>query len=111
MQFAIAANNDNATWNFVNVTSSGPLPASLAGNRYFRYKVFLNTTDPNATPELDDATFEFAADCVPPAQALFTNLSQGSYAVDATAANYAEASGTVSVGAGETPTTISLTHL
>lgn len=109
--FQMAANNDNSTWNFINVTSSAPLPASFAGNRYFRYKVFLNTTDASVTPELDAATFEFSADCVPPAQALFNNLPQGTYSVDVTAANYLEGTTTVSIGPGVQSTTIPLVHL
>ena len=87
------------------------LPASLSGNRYVRYKVFLNTNDRNATPELDGVSIEFSANCVPPAQALFTNLSQGTYNVNVTAANYAGASTTIAVGSGEATGTILMNHL
>jgi hypothetical protein len=120
LKFQIAANIDNATWNFIGpdgtadsyfTTSSTPLPASLSGNRYLRYKVFLNTNDGSVTPGLDDVTFEFSANCVPPGQALFTGLPQGTYTVDISAANYAEASTTVSVGSGAQSATVFLTHL
>ena len=110
VQFQVAANNDNATWNFVTV-SPGPLPALLSGNRYLRYRVFLNTTDENATPEIDGVTFEFSGNCVPPYQALFTGLAQGTYAVTVTAPNYADGSSTAAVGPGESFANIPLTHL
>lgn len=115
-EFQVAANNDDATWNFVGpdgtgstfFTASSSLPASLSGNRYVRYEVYLNTTDPNATPEIDDVTLEFSTPCVPPYQALFTSLAQGSYSVDVTAPNYTETTSTASVGSGESFTTVSM---
>jgi len=120
LQFQVAANNDNASWNFIGpdgtpgsyfTTSSNPFPSSLSGNRYFRYKAYLNTTDGSVTPELDGVSVEFSADCVPPAQALFASLAQGTYHIDVTAANYAENSTTVSVGPGAQSSTISLAHI
>jgi len=63
------------------------------------------------TPELDGVSVEFSADCVPPAQALFASLAQGTYHIDVTAANYAENSTTVSVGPGAQSSTISLAHI
>ncbi len=119
LKFQVAANNDDATWNFVGpdgttgtfFTTTSSLPISLNGNRYFRYEVFMNTTDGSFTPELDNVSFEFDANCVPSAQVLFTSLPQGTYSVDITAPNYAEGTSTVSVGAGETTTTVSLTAL
>jgi len=119
LSFQVAANNDNATWNFVGpdgtpgtyFTSPGPLPASLAGNRYFRYEVFMSTQDPDATPDLTGVSLDFTANCVPPAQVLFTGLAQGTYTLDATAPDYAESSTTVSIGPGFQSSTIELTHL
>lgn len=114
--FQIAVNNDNTTWNFVGpdgtpgstfTSAPAPLPASLAGNRYFRYKVFLNTADGSVTPEVNDVNVEFSADCVPPAQALFTGIPQGNYFVDVTATDHAEATATVAVGAGVQSVTLS----
>lgn len=120
LEFQVAANNDDATWSFIGpdgiqntyFTASGAsLPAELSGNRYFRYKIYMSTQDPGYTPELDDLTVWFSADCVPPAQALFTSLAQGNYTLDVTAQNYAENSTTISVAPGAQSTTISLTHL
>jgi hypothetical protein len=116
IEFQVAANNDNATWNFIGpdgtsntfFSASGTLPASLVGDRYLRYQVHMTTADPNYTSELDDVSFDFAADCVPPAQVLFTSLPQGTYTVDVTAQNYSENSTTVSVGAGFQSSTLLL---
>jgi hypothetical protein len=120
LEFQIAANNDKSSWNFIGpdgtantyfTSSSSALPAALAGNRYLRYEVFMSTQDENATPSLNSISFDFSANCVPPAQALFTSLPQGTYTVDATAAGYADASATVSVGAGYQSISIPMTGL
>jgi len=120
LEFQIAANNDNTTWNFMGpdgtgntyfTASSSSLPAQLSGNRYLRYEVFMSTQDGTVTPELDDISFDFTANCVPPAQALFTSLGSGNYTIDITAPNYAEGSSTVSVGAGFQSITVPLAHL
>ena len=124
LEFQVAANNDNATWNFIGPdgtagtyftanagATTSTLPALLADDRYFRYEVFMSTQDPNNTPELDDLTFDFTANCVPPAQVLFTSLPTGSYTLDVQAANYNEASTSVTISAGFQSSTISLTHL
>jgi hypothetical protein len=118
LEFQVAANNDNATWNFIGpdgtsgtfFTSSSTLPATLAGKRYFRYEVFMSTQDPSNTPQLNDVSFDFTANCVPPAQTLFTSLPQGNYSINVTAPNYLDATGTVSVGSGAQSSTILMTH-
>jgi hypothetical protein len=119
LEFQVAANNDDATWNFVGpdgtastyfTSTTSTLPASLAGNRYFRYEVFMSTQDPNATPVLHGVSVDFTANCVPPAQTLFTSITPGTYSVDVTAPNYVEATGTAVVGTGESSTTILMTQ-
>jgi hypothetical protein len=120
LAFQIATNNDNATWNYVGpdgtagtyfTSSPVSLPGSLFGNRYVRYKVFMSTQAETQTPRLDDIAISFNANCVPPAQALFTSLPQGTYTIDVMADNYNENSTTVSVGAGFQSSTISLIHV
>ncbi len=117
-EFQVAGNNDNATWNFIGpdgtsatyfTAAPAALPAALAGDRYFRYKVFMGTTNPSFTPSVTGVTVDFAANCVPPSQALFTNIPQATYSFSATATGYAQATGTVTVGAGEQSTTILMT--
>lgn len=116
VEFQIAANNDNATWNFVGPNGASSffdaptttMPASLNGNRYFRYKVFMSTQDPNASPSVTAVSIDSTADCVPPAQVFFGGLSQGTYTVNVTAVGYGAASTTVAVGSGAATTTVSL---
>ena len=119
VKFQIAANNNNATWNFVGpdgtagsyfTATPSSLPASLSGNRYIRYEVFMSTQDPTTSPTLTGVSFAFSANCVPQAQTLFTGLAQGTYAVTVSAANYENNSTTVSVGGGFQSSTIQLVH-
>ncbi len=120
VSFQLAANNDNATWNFIGpdgtaatylTSSTQTMPAALSGKRYLRYQVYLNTTDGTVAPTLDDVTFEFNADCVPPAQALFTGLVQnGTYAIDVSAPGYASATSSKTVGSDATSTDLYLIH-
>jgi len=120
LKFQIAANNDNATWNFVGpdgsagsffATSSSSLPAALSGNRYLSYKAYFNTQSKTVTPELDDVTIEFSANCVPPAQAFFAAMPQGSYTVSASANGYSQGSTTASIGSGAATAVVSLVPL
>lgn len=119
LEFQVAGNTDDATWNFIGpdgtpntyFTSPGSLPSSLAGDRYFRYQVFMSTQDPSTTPTLNSFSINFTANCVPPAQVLFTGLARGNYTLDVTAPNYAENSTTISVGNGAQSSTIMLTEL
>lgn len=118
VKFQLAANNDQATWNFIGpdgtagsfYTASSTLGGRFDGNRYVRYEVYMSTQDANTSPSVTSASLEFNAICVPPAQTLFTNLSQGTYVVDVTAPSHIETTSTVSVGSGFNQTTISLTH-
>ena len=117
--FQVAGNTDQATWNFIGpdgtsgsyfTSSSSSLPASLSGDRYIRYKVYMSTQDQHYTPSITKVSFTFSADCVPPAQVLFTSLPLGSYTLDVTAPNYFENSTTISITSGFQSSTLSLTH-
>lgn len=90
LKFQIASNNDNLTWNFLGpdgtensyYTSSGASINSVHNNnRYFRYKVFLETNDETKTPTLEDISIEFSSSCIPGGQAFFDGLTTGIYAI------------------------------
>lgn len=90
LRFQIAANNDNATWNFIGpdgtaasfYTNPGnPINTGNNGNRYVRYKVYMRTADPAYTPELRDISFSYSSSCIPPGQAFFSGLSTGIYSI------------------------------
>jgi hypothetical protein len=113
----VAANNNNATWSFIGpdgtdatyFTNSGTaMPPGIAGNRYFRYKVFLSTDDPGTSPTIHKVSIDVTGDCVPPSQVFFGGLSQGTYAIDVTAPGYGEATSSVVVGAGAATTTVAM---
>ena len=67
LKFQIAANSDNATWNYIGpdgtnstyFTAAASIPLSAAGARYFRYKAFL-AGDGTATPVLSNVTLNYS---------------------------------------------------
>ncbi|MBP9686687.1 MAG: hypothetical protein KBD66_02720, partial [Candidatus Doudnabacteria bacterium] len=86
LRFQVAANNDNATWDFIGpdgtastyYTVSGTnLHADLDGNRYVRYKVFLATTNTARTPVLTSIGLNYVSGCFSPGQSMFSNLTAG----------------------------------
>lgn len=90
VKLQIAANNNKTTWNFIGPDGTENTYYTLSnqninslhnGNRYLRYKVFLQTEDPDWTPIVSDISFTFTSDCVPPGQVLFNGLNSGDYTV------------------------------
>lgn len=86
----IAANNDNATWNFVGpdgtantyfTASNVALPSVLNGNRYLRYKVYFYLDGTTTVSSFKDISIDFNSVCVPTGQALFNNLGPGNYTI------------------------------
>ncbi len=68
LKFQLASNNDNLTWNFVGpdgtnssyyTTSGSNIWPGHNGNRYIKYKAYFETTNPQATPELQDITINY----------------------------------------------------
>lgn len=108
LKFQLAANNDNATWNFLGpdgtvatyyTQSSSTINSIHNDQRYLRYKAYLETDDETVTPQLDDISLDFSGICVPLHQTLFTELVNDTYTVEADAPGYQNASTTVSVSA------------
>ncbi|OGY98070.1 MAG: hypothetical protein A3A43_03110 [Candidatus Liptonbacteria bacterium RIFCSPLOWO2_01_FULL_56_20] len=104
----LAANNDNATWNFIGpdgtsgtyYTNPSSTIVGLNGNRYLRYKVFLSTESDAVTPRFDSVTFEFNSVCVPQFQVLFSGLSPDTYLATVAAAGYAQGTSSIAVVSG-----------
>lgn len=98
LKFQVAANNDNATWNYVGpdgtagtyFTASGTsLSASADANRYIRYKAYLSTTANNKTPVLTSLTLNYVAGCFSPGQSVFQSLTAGNnYTLDVSLSGY-----------------------
>lgn len=106
VKFQIATNNDNATWVYKGPDGTAATYYTLAnqnissvnnGNRYLRYKLFMQTADNSVSPLVSDITFAFASSCVPPGQVLFTNLSSGNYTYTVSKSGYQTYNGSVNV--------------
>lgn len=104
VRFQIAGLNvvtATSTWDFVGTdgtaatyftTPGQALPAVLKGNRYFRYKVYLATTNTSRTPSVSDVFFTYTLECAPAGQAFFKGLAVSSaYSVAVTAPGYQSA--------------------
>lgn len=98
VKFQLASNNDNLTWNFVGpdgtastfyTVSDSDINTIHDGDRYFRYKLFLQTINTNFTPNLSEVSFTFTSGCVPPGQVLFKNMESGTYSLTASSTGYA----------------------
>ena len=106
LNFQLASNNDDMTWNFIGpdgtagsyyTLNDSVVLSNHSGNRYLRYKVFLSTIDNTATPRLEDVSFSFSGICVPLAQTLFSGLGLGTYDLTVTAPGFAQTTSSVSV--------------
>jgi hypothetical protein len=99
VRFQVAGNNDMVTWNYIGPDGTASsyydstntnIHSSMNGNRYFRYRVFLQTDDTGATPIVSDVALTFTSECIPPGQTVFTNLTTGSYTVSVTKSGYSD---------------------
>ena len=106
VRFQIATNNDTTTWNFLGPDGGVDTYYTLAnqninllhnGDRYLRYKVFLQTASTTWTPTISDISFTFTSSCVPPGQLLFTGLGIGDYTVTVSKSGYQVFTDTVNV--------------
>jgi uncharacterized protein (TIGR02145 family)/uncharacterized repeat protein (TIGR02543 family)/prepilin-type N-terminal cleavage/methylation domain-containing protein len=88
VRFQVATNNGSEVWDFTGpdgtadtyyTVASQEINSDHDGDRYLRYKVFLQTADLTKTPTVSDVSFTFTSDCVPPGQVFFTALLPGSY--------------------------------
>lgn len=106
VRFQIATNNDKATWNFFGPDGTANTYFTLAnqninslhnGDRYFRYKAFLQTASSTWTPTVSDTSFTFTSSCVPPGQVFFTGLGSGDYTLTVSKTGYQPFTDTVNV--------------
>lgn len=109
IRFQIATNNDQTTWNYKGPDgTSGTyytignqnIHSSNNGNRYLRYKLFMDSAVNYNTPSVSDVSFTFTSACVPPGQVLFKHLGSGNYSVSVAKSGYQTYSGTANVNTG-----------
>ena len=106
VKFQVATNNNKTTWNFLGSDGTANTYYTLAnqninslhnGDRYLRYKAFLQTTSTTWTPTVSDVSFTFTSSCVPPGQVLFTGLNADDYTVTVSKTGYQPFTDTVTV--------------
>ena len=94
----IATNNDGGTWNFLGpdgtsatyyTTGNQNINAINNGNRYLRYKIFLDTASTSSAPTISDVSFTYTSSCTPPGQVFWNGLSAGNYVLHLSKAGYA----------------------
>jgi len=112
LEFQVAANNDNATWNYIGpdgtantyfTTPGTDMGSALDSNRYFRYKAFLQTTDPTKTPVLTSVNVNFVTGCFTPGQVIFTGLGAKTYFLTTSLSGYQTQNNTsISVNGNQT---------
>lgn len=87
VEFQIATNNDDATWNFVGpdgtastyyTTPGTTINAAQSSARYLRYRMYLSTLSTSTTPVVSNVTVNYVSGCASPGQAMFSGLSSGS---------------------------------
>lgn len=87
IEFQIATNNDDQTWNFVGPDGTAntyytvpgtTINAAQSGNRYLRYEMFLASASTSTTPVASNVTVNYVSGCASPGQAMFAGLSGGS---------------------------------
>ena len=98
LKFQVAANNDNATWNYVGpdgtagtffTTPGSDIGSSLDNKRYIRYKAYFSTTSGSKTPTLTSLNLNYISGCPIPGQVIFTALASGNdYNLDVSLAGY-----------------------
>lgn len=120
VRFQIATNNDTETWNYIGpngtagdyYTSANTNINSIHnGDRYLRYRVYLNTNDTSVSPNISDISFTFTSSCIPPGQVFFSGLSSGVYDVTVTRSGYSPYTGQINVSSNWQQLEVSLSPL
>ena len=116
-QIATSVSSSPDVWSFIGpdgtggtyyTATSSVIWSGHNGDRYLKYKVFLNTDDTSVTPTLSEVAFTYITSCIPPGQKFFSDLSPTTYTLDVSRSGYITNNGTVDVsGATEAVVNIS----
>ena len=113
-QIATSAVAAPETWNFLgpdgtDATSYTASDTNISlvhnGDRYLRYKLFLNTDSDKCTPQISDVAVSFTSGCTPPGQAFFSGLDSGTYTATVELSGYQTVNTEIAVS-GRTQTEI-----
>jgi type II secretory pathway pseudopilin PulG len=97
VRFQLAANDDNATWDFVGpdgtdtsyyTVSGTPVAAAIQNKQYIKYKLFLQTDDQAATPGVSNVAVSYTSGCTAPGQVFFPDLAVETYGVTISKTGY-----------------------
>jgi prepilin-type N-terminal cleavage/methylation domain-containing protein len=86
LKFQVASNSDNTTWDFKGPDGTSgtyytvpgtSLHSSHNGDRYIRYRAYLETSDGTFTPVLSNVNVNYVSGCNTPGQVVFPGLSSG----------------------------------
>ncbi len=79
---------NGTTTSYYTATTTDISPVS-SGYKYFKYKLYLSSTDSNKTPVVDDVSFTFSSACVSSGQAYAQGLHNGTWTVTVSKSGYA----------------------
>jgi hypothetical protein len=120
VQFQIATNNDDATWNFAGpdgtantyyTSGNGNVSPVNNGNRYLRYKAYLQTANTAYTPSVSGVSVTFTSTCTPLGQVFFTGMPSDTYSITVSKSGYQTYTGTVSLSSSWQTRQVSLQAL
>jgi hypothetical protein len=104
VSFQLASNNDNFTWNYVGPDGTAATYYTVPGttinpvhdnNRYIRYRVNLESTDPQFTATLSNVNVNYVSGCNTPGQTVYAGLvAANDYDLDVTMPGYSSFSAT-----------------
>jgi prepilin-type N-terminal cleavage/methylation domain-containing protein len=110
LSFASASTNTaSTTWNFLGPdgtastfydVSNTNIHTAHNGNRYFKYKLLLDTASTTFTPNVSDISVTFTSECVPAGQVLFSNLANDSYTITVNKSGYTSHQSPITVSNG-----------
>lgn len=97
LQIATSNSSSPASWDFYGpdgtvgsyyTATSSMIHTVHNGNRYLRYKVYLETEDSDCSPLISDISFTYTNSCIPPGQSFFAGLNSGQYLYELSKSGY-----------------------
>ncbi|HXK37854.1 MAG TPA: prepilin-type N-terminal cleavage/methylation domain-containing protein [Candidatus Paceibacterota bacterium] len=79
----------NGTTTSYYTATTTDISAVSSGKQFFKYKLYLTTTDSAKTPVVDDVSFTFSSDCVSSGQTYAQGLHNGTWSVTVSKDGYA----------------------
>ncbi len=98
---------DGATGSYYSVSDT-PINAVHTNDRYFRYKLIMNTASTTVTPLISDVSFTATSSCIPPGQVIFSSIPAGTYTLTVSKPGFTDYVTSVTVGTGWSETKVIL---